>query len=104
MTRVRHAAALVLVGWYLLAPPVYKPKDSAESPFKPFTDLAAPLSAWTNYGGFDSASDCTSERAQRVARAERDAAIPSKTNAAVAIIESWQHMECVSTDDPRLAK
>jgi hypothetical protein len=100
----RHAAALALVGWYLLAPVVYKPanSDSATSPYKPFTDLGAPLSTWTNYGAFDSASDCNSERERRIARADKDATLPTKTDAAVAVIESWQHMECVSTDDPRL--
>jgi hypothetical protein len=53
-------------------------------------------------GAFDSASDCNSERKRQIARADRDATLPTKTDAAVAVIESWQHMECVSTDDPRL--
>lgn len=57
-----HASALALVGWYLMTPPVYIPKDTATSPYKAFTTEKAPLPLWTNDGSFDSASECQREK------------------------------------------
>jgi hypothetical protein len=45
----RHAAALVLVGWYLMMPPL-----SRDQP--PGVD--APLSRWTQVGSLDTLEDC----------------------------------------------
>jgi hypothetical protein len=38
---LRHAAALALVGWYLMVPPMYKPDSYGH---KAYTDVIAPLS------------------------------------------------------------
>jgi hypothetical protein len=47
--KVRHTAALVLVGWYLMVtPPGYQP----------FGTNQAPISRWALVGGFDSADQC----------------------------------------------
>jgi hypothetical protein len=53
----RHAAALALVGWYLMRPP--GPNNGAP-------DFRAPLSQWTYSGSFDSAKDCQRERDSRI--------------------------------------
>jgi hypothetical protein len=42
----RHAAALALVGWYLMVPPIAPPD--------PGTDLKY----WSNEGSFDTAAEC----------------------------------------------
>jgi len=45
-----HAAALALVGWYLMAPPMYLPTYDV--------DVDAPLSKWKIVGSFDTADEC----------------------------------------------
>jgi hypothetical protein len=45
----QHAAALALVGWYLMTPPA--------APSGGY-DNAAPLGKWFVYGGYDSAQEC----------------------------------------------
>jgi hypothetical protein len=47
---LRHAAALALVGWYLMVPPLSS--DGKE------IDTAAKLSQWDARLRFDRASDC----------------------------------------------
>jgi hypothetical protein len=47
---LRHAAALALVGWYLMVPPSTGGK----------LDTKAPLPQWINEGAFDRADDCES--------------------------------------------
>ena len=45
----RHAAALALVGWYLMAPPLYHDHTA---------DLDAPIGSWMILSSYDNASDC----------------------------------------------
>jgi len=69
---IRETAASILVGWYLLAPPVYTAnKNSPTPPYRSCTNMEAPLSAWTNWGGFDSANACQWERAGQIAVAHK---------------------------------
>jgi hypothetical protein len=49
--KTRHAAALVLVGWYLMVPP---PVPHSSVP----VDLDAPLSKWRFFSTHDSAAQC----------------------------------------------
>ena len=109
----RHAAALALVGWYLMVPPL-----SGKG-----VDLSAALSQWEEQAGFDSADSC--ERAR--ARVWKCGAVlnnadkgdvnsvcdqPMRTRAqakdkeeeSVIASVATQNMSalCVSTDDPRL--
>jgi hypothetical protein len=51
---VRHAAALALVGWYLMIPPV----NAKRQP-----DDAAPIGSWTIVNSFDKANQCRDEQA-----------------------------------------
>jgi hypothetical protein len=54
-----HAAALALVGWYLMMPfsmPDHEPNTSA------------PLSRWAHYSSFDSAKECEQAAAQMRAK------------------------------------
>ncbi len=98
----RHAAALALVGWYLITPPPV---------FKTGFDWEAHLSLWVRRGNYASAVGC--EQALRQLQdemqsqkerdlqsaAEMDANLDSKT---IAQYKAVRLAKCLSTDDPRL--
>ena len=81
--KIGHAAALALVGWYLVTPPWQKGKNAVEE------KLDAPLSKWIQSHAFDSAAECEALREQ-VIKAQKDAGI------------SVTAERCVASDDPRL--
>jgi hypothetical protein len=54
--KLRHAAALALVGWYLMAPPFPK----GEHRYEP--DTSVPLSQWIRRASFDSAAECEAHK------------------------------------------
>jgi hypothetical protein len=98
---LRHAAALALVGWYLMVPPLVEPDKRA-------VDHQAPLGAWLMMKSFDSASGC-----QRTMEAMQSAPPKPETHiegltedqrrTAAKVAKDWMDsMLCVSTDDPRL--
>jgi hypothetical protein len=85
MIKLRHTAALALMGWYLFVPPQTRFWWIGEQRY----DDAAPLSKWTIDRSFDKAAGC---EAARLATQELagDAAI------------RMGHAVCVASDDPRL--
>jgi len=89
--KLRHAAALALVGWYLMVPPIV---DGVAV-------IDAPVSKWIVNTPFDSASACDKAQGILVLRAKRDLEkrVP-KTDLAIAI--SFTQAQCIATDDPRL--
>ena len=54
---LRHAAALALVGWYLMAPPI-RPGGGV--------DLGTPMFQWNHIADFDSAEACDEMRDGRI--------------------------------------
>ncbi|MBV8140109.1 MAG: hypothetical protein JO121_31390 [Deltaproteobacteria bacterium] len=102
----RHAAALVLMGWYLMVPPgSCKPEWVSES--KP-VPCAAPLSDWIVTLSFSSADKCDAERnagirygSQALANANSSADKPSIDSTRKLY---WRALteRCIWTDDPRL--
>jgi len=87
---LRKAAALALVGWYLMMPPWGK--------------LNAPLSEWVVYQSFDSAENCAAARKVLV-----DYLANYKGMAMTLITQSGGNLQfdgsvatCIATDDPRL--
>jgi hypothetical protein len=72
-SRIREAAAITLLGWYLMIPPLsQKGPDSFGLP----PDTSAPYSKWIYNqvrDHFDSEDDCKNELAGRVNLAERGA-------------------------------
>ena len=96
----RHAAALALVGWYLIAPP---PRTEGGTDYDP----KAPLSEWQMIGKFDTIEDCRKYPA-------REPEIMRGFYARNKISESgerndkaaWNYLmalaQCVSTNDPHL--
>jgi hypothetical protein len=95
----RHAAALALVGWYLLQPPW----------IGPILDLRTPLLKWVNLGAFDSDEQCEHAKADIVNgfkgdldSAEGKAPDSNDVTTLEAADSAAEMSECVSTDDPRL--
>jgi hypothetical protein len=70
---LRHAAALALVGWYLLAPPI------AHDPGHWHPKMTAPLNEWIVAKSFDSASECEKRLAQDNEKAENPQSLASVT-------------------------
>ena len=115
--RIRHAAALALMGWYLISPPLTKdPINPVTGTGWPATD--APLSKWTILDSYDSAADCGIERDKdRMQDVQGLQKIDNEghwslsrsghrdPNYAVAVAQmlAGTEAECIATDDPRLA-
>jgi len=95
----RHAAALTLVGWYLIAPPT--------SPGKIHDDL--PLSRWQSVGheSFKTKLDCEAKFAELYnptidERMRSDPRVSSE--AYKSFYRFMKDVQCIATDDPRLKK
>jgi hypothetical protein len=98
---LRHAAALALVGWYLMQPP------SDNSHGRPDSD--APLPQWQESGSFDSAAKCNKERFDTINTYEKLLAEAQKSKSSGRDIDTAQNgllaflkAQCIATDDPRL--
>jgi hypothetical protein len=118
MKAFRHAAALALVGWYLIAAPLKKcasdDKNTLVFPNTPSADLAEtfscgfdselPLGKWTVVQTFDAATDCTSAlRDWEDGNYGRPAAgeTPEHHRAINQLLAQFP-AQCIATDDPRL--
>ena len=91
----RHAAALALVGWYLMAPPTSANRVWAQ----------APLAQWKILRSYDSASECQnySLGGFTIWREVANRNFPSKDETFYEVFgEEVLSTVCVSTDDPRL--
>lgn len=96
--KLRHAAALALVGWYLMLPPL--PIGQTEP------DARAPLGDWYILEPFDAASVCQSELVQ-IADTKSDRRkkllvdqVNDKQRRYLA--SAFPKAQCIATDDPRL--
>jgi len=90
----RHTAAMVLVGWYLMVPPVVCEKGKCNA------ELNAPFSQWhRSKKSAGSESDC--EEARPKVRAAVDKAIKD-VSARPEYDKALAAGLCVSSDDPRL--
>ena len=101
---LRHAAALALVGWYLMTPPFISvgpnPRDASLD--KSVPDSEAPLSKWQWSGSFDSVDACQREQEKEIAEAQnRELALPVAERDRGVEMDFWE-ARCIATDDPRL--
>ncbi len=122
----RHAAALALVGWYLMMPPPQF--DPATHLPNGGPNLDAPLSDWRNEGSFDSAKECQAGLKDNIAFAlqiqakirkehrseqqetaeeekmDRQANVPKGFNRGLRGygLTGAVNAQCIATDDPRL--
>jgi hypothetical protein len=93
MKRITHAAALVLVGWYLIVPPL-----TAKAPRQ--VNYKAPLTYWHISGSYDTAAKCREAESKlfndtmSVYRND-ETLLPSPAQARITA-------ECIASDDPRL--
>jgi hypothetical protein len=105
--KTRHAAALALVGWYLMVPPMLGGNPPIHPTPQP--DVNAPLGSWLVVDVFDTAAQC------KVALASvRE--VPSNLNARKLTAKQLTEIQksqkgfwassnrCVASNDPRLAK
>ena len=100
--KARHAAALALVGWYLLVPPVVRPSGGEET-----ADPKAPLSKWVKVirGTFDSDDAChvALRRFQFDVQSNYQSAAPEAlTESEFQRIQQASSARCIATIDPRL--
>ncbi len=91
--KLRHTAALALMGWYLMVPPFIGSTGIADQ---------EPISAWQRFGPYKSESDCTKSKSKwqdflKAPYADNDT---SQEQALMA----FQKALCVSENDPRLEK
>jgi hypothetical protein len=97
--KLRHAAALALVGWYLMAPSTYPGPNGSF-----VTKSTVPLRLWQNIGSYDHVVDCEDERRAflDLKKTESPSAFAKESlRVKLSIISSWSAV-CVSTEDPRL--
>ena len=80
--KLRHAAALLLLGWYLLIPSPAMVEARRTGP---------PLSRWYHLGVYDTKDDCANMIATKLAQQQNES-------------ERWRYSKaiCVDSDDPRM--
>ena len=98
---LRHAAALVLVGWYLMWPPIQTPKDD-----KPYLDEHAEYGSWKVLHTFETQDECEVVRNRATKYARRGELIIFPNNFPVRdtalSLAQEADVECIASDDPRL--
>ncbi len=89
----RHSAALALVGWYLMMPPLGGPKNGND-----YVDDGAPYYKWRVLLEFDDLTACQERRDLEIQDGEDGLKKPP--------IDLWAmvetELECIATDDTRL--
>jgi hypothetical protein len=100
----RHAAALALVGWYLIEPPALATNQNVP-------DLTAPLSRWTVKYKAQAAADCEKRRSldnllaldpDFRQYAEITARQKGEVFSAQKLIDFVMPQACIASHDPRL--
>jgi hypothetical protein len=89
------AAALALVGWYLMVPPLYQ---QTEGKWK--LDLHAAINEWQLVDSYDSADACKQGLSDHL-RVMRQGTFANPAEKPDAIFQ-LQTGQCIATDDPRL--
>jgi len=99
----RHAAALALVGWYLMLPPLQFVGPPNDPYSLAIVDDAAPLSRWLPMMTLKTLQECDNF-STRLARNMRKSVKTERDKEDVeTLIGIWLgKYQCVATDDPRL--
>jgi hypothetical protein len=87
--KLHHAAALALVGWYLIIPP---------SNLSPTNAYKQPLNSWPIIRSFDSADDCEDFKGTFVESSHQQRAFGVLNPS----YRDYMFAQCIATDDPRL--
>jgi hypothetical protein len=88
--KLRHAAALALVGWYLMLPP-------RDTTMPEGFNSSAPLNRWLQARAFDSAKACEDGISEFLGYAKAGQSADDKVMQGALIMA-----QCIATDDPRL--
>ena len=107
--RAWHAAALALVGWYLMVPPM----SAGPAGSVGFVNENAPLKDWTQYLAFGSAQMCKAASRDLRKSVLRDCLVeqkyfgdfarnPDQEAAASSLVAEMARSNCIASDDPRL--
>jgi hypothetical protein len=102
---LRHAAALALVGWYLMLPPFIRVGPDPREPGRDIVapDSAAPLSKWFWSGSFDSVEACERSQEKEITETQRRNSLKTSFHARIDRDEmAFREARCIATDDPRL--
>jgi hypothetical protein len=94
--KLRHAAALALLGWYLMLPPRIVDRFYPD----------APLSQWKRFGQTEYANkeQCEAERESlrdRVKDVDAEK-LPPERYTARTMVRGLNAVQCIASDDPRL--
>jgi len=92
--KIQHVAALTLVGWYLMLPPVVR----LGGYLRPNVDAA--ISEWEDVDSFDSASKCHSA-IDGLVRSRQTSKFTHESERPLAVWQA-QLAKCIARDDPRL--
>jgi len=98
----RSCAAILLAGWYLIAPPMYESYNSKHKLLSTRAYANAPLAAWTNFGTYPTREKCETQKHNDFDDAVK--AGPGNSARDKALWESSRNAMCVSATDPRLNK
>jgi hypothetical protein len=96
MRCLRHAAALALVGWYLMVPP----RDARRDRVVP--DSGAPLSNWFWAGSFDSVDACQRNQEKEIAKVQKLELAQFAARRSRSVKMDFWEARCIASDDPRL--
>jgi hypothetical protein len=88
---LRHAAALALLGWYLMVPPPNS--NESEQP---------PLSEWSIYKTYESYDACFYFRAEIASGMLQDAPPDFVARFDGSFMDIFKQAQCIASDDPRL--
>ena len=97
--KLGHAAVLALVGWYLMVPPqlVSSGHETVN------VDANVPLSKWTTWQAFDTATECESQLETLKEAALQRAQTGTKSGFLQKLLDNqFFDGQCIATDDPRL--
>jgi len=96
--KLRHAAALALVGWYLMLPP----QHGGSADF----NTHAPLSEWTVLEKYDDTSACERGKMDQLSkwydRASVDRPGTKEAEKDILMTIRLNDSQCIASDDPRL--
>ncbi len=96
-----HAAALALLGWYLMLAPIREAPGG-----RSYVDIEAPLNQWTVTGAFDRADSCQQAKArgQREGKEQKFHPAGGERELEKLLWIDFIEAQCIASDDPRLAK
>ena len=93
--RLRHAAALAAVGWYLFTPPRTSDWPVTYNP-------GAPMAKWIYLGSFDTAKQCADRKQFLAGLMTPKDDDPDRARAVESAANFLFAAQCIATDDPHL--